>query len=33
MLNLKTAERLVNWVRVIKSDAEINLMKSAALDF
>ncbi len=28
---LKDSERLVNWARVIKSDAEINLMKSAAL--
>ncbi len=28
---LKDSERLVNWVRVIKSEAEINLMKSAAL--
>jgi Xaa-Pro dipeptidase/ectoine hydrolase len=27
---LKDAERLVNWVRIIKSDAEIKLMKSAA---
>jgi len=26
----KDAERLVNWVRVVKSDAEIKLMKSAA---
>jgi len=28
---LKDCERLVNWTRVVKSDAEINLMKSAAL--
>ena len=28
---LKDCERLVNWTRVIKSDAEIELMKSAAL--
>ena len=28
---LKDCERLVNWERVVKSDAEINLMKSAAL--
>ena len=27
---LKDCERLVNWVRVVKSDAEIQLMKSAA---
>ena len=27
---LKDAERLVNWVRIVKSDAEIKLMKSAA---
>ena len=27
---LKDSERLVNWVRVVKSDAEIKLMKSAA---
>ena len=27
----KDSERLVNWVRVVKSDAEIDLMKSAAL--
>ena len=27
---LKDAERLVNWVRVVKSDTEIKLMKSAA---
>ena len=27
---IKDCERLVNWVRVIKSDAEITLMKSAA---
>ena len=27
---IKDAERLVNWVRVVKSDAEIKLMKSAA---
>ena len=27
---LKDAERLVNWVRVVKSEAEIKLMKSAA---
>ena len=27
---LKDAERLVNWVRVVKSDAEIKLMQSAA---
>ena len=27
---IKDAERLVNWVRVIKSDSEIKLMKSAA---
>ena len=27
----KDCERLVNWARVIKSEAEINLMKSAAL--
>ena len=29
--NFKDSERLVNWVRVIKSNAEIDLMKSAAL--
>ena len=28
--NLKDSERLVNWARLIKSDAEINFMKSAA---
>ena len=28
---IKDAERLVNWVRVVKSDSEIQLMKSAAL--
>jgi ectoine hydrolase len=28
---LKDCERLVNWTRVVKSDAEIELMKSAAL--
>ena len=28
---IKDAERLVNWVRLIKSDAEIKYMKSAAL--
>jgi len=28
---LKDSERLVNWSRLVKSDAEINLMKSAAL--
>ena len=28
---IKDSERLVNWVRFIKSDAEINLMKGAAL--
>ncbi len=28
---LKDSERLVNWVRLIKSNAEIDLMKSAAL--
>ena len=28
---LKDCERLVNWTRVVKSDAEIKLMKSAAL--
>ena len=28
--NIKDSERLVNWVRLIKSDAEINLMKGAA---
>ena len=28
---LKDSERLVNWARLVKSDAEINLMKSAAL--
>ena len=27
---VKDAERLVNWVRVVKSDPEIKLMKSAA---
>ena len=27
---IKDCERLVNWVRVVKSDAEIKLMKSAA---
>ena len=27
---VKDAERLVNWVRVVKSDAEIKLMQSAA---
>ena len=27
---LKDAERLVNWVRVVKSNAEIKLMQSAA---
>ena len=27
---IKDAERLVNWVRIVKSDAEIKLMKSAA---
>ena len=27
---IKDAERLVNWVRVVKSDSEIQLMKSAA---
>ena len=27
---LKDAERLVNWVRIVKSDSEIKLMKSAA---
>ena len=27
---IKDSERLVNWVRVVKSDAEIKLMKSAA---
>ena len=27
---IKDSERLVNWVRVVKSDAEIELMKSAA---
>ena len=29
--NFKDSERLVNWVRIVKSEAEINLMKSAAL--
>ena len=29
--NFKDSERLVNWVRVVKSDVEIDLMKSAAL--
>ena len=29
-VKIKDSERLVNWVRVIKSDAEINLMKGAA---
>ena len=29
--NFKDSERLVNWVRVVKSNAEIDLMKSAAL--
>ena len=28
---LKDCERLVNWVRFVKSDAEIDLMKNAAL--
>ena len=28
--NIKDSKRLVNWVRLIKSDAEINLMKVAA---
>ena len=28
---LKDSERLVNWVRLVKSDAEINYMKSAAI--
>ena len=28
--NIKDSKRLVNWVRLIKSDAEINLMKGAA---
>ena len=28
--NIKDSERLVNWTRLIKSDAEINLMKGAA---
>ena len=28
--NIKDSERLVNWVRLIKSDSEINLMKGAA---
>ena len=28
---LKDSERLVNWVRLVKSNAEINYMKSAAL--
>ena len=27
---IKDSKRLVNWVRLIKSDAEINLMKGAA---
>jgi len=27
---IKDAERLVNWVRIVKSEAEIKLMKSAA---
>ena len=27
---IKDAERLVNWVRVVKSETEIKLMKSAA---
>ena len=30
---LKNSERLVNWVRVVKSDAEIDLMKSATVNF
>ena len=29
--NLKDSERLVNWTRLVKSEAEIKLMKSAAL--
>ena len=29
--SLKDSERLVNWVRYIKSDNEIELMKNAAL--
>ena len=28
--NIKDSERLVNWIRLIKSDSEINLMKGAA---
>ena len=28
--NIKDSERLVNWARLVKSDAEINLMKGAA---
>ena len=31
MQNLKDSKRLVNWVRVVKSNAEIELMKSAAI--
>ena len=31
MLKLKDSERLVNWARLVKSDAEIGYMKSAAL--
>jgi len=28
---ISDCERLVNWVRVVKSDTEINLMKAASL--
>ena len=28
---IKDSERMVNWARLIKSEAEINLMKGAAL--
>ena len=30
-VKLKDSERLVNWARVVKSNAEIELMKSAAI--
>ena len=30
---ISDCERLVNWVRVVKSDTEINLMKAASLMF
>ena len=30
-VKLKDSERLVNWARVVKSNAEIELMKSAAV--